>query len=251
MQILPVLDLLNGVVVRGVAGRRDEYRPVNSRIAARPDALSVARAFRERLGLNRLYVADLDAILYDRPNRDLYRALADDGFELLVDAGLRRVPEAVAAIRAGALCAIAGLETWPGPDELRDLCREIGRERVIFSVDLQHGRPLGNLDAWQTEDPFRIACQAVSAGAATLLILDLAQVGMSSGVTTTELCRKLLAEFPGLPLITGGGIRDGEDLALLASAGIDQVLLASALHDGTISRADIERAGGSYTTTVD
>ena len=27
MQILPVLDLLNGIVVRGVGGRRDEYRP--------------------------------------------------------------------------------------------------------------------------------------------------------------------------------------------------------------------------------
>src|SRR4029077_8627666 len=98
----------------------------------------------------RLYVADLDAILSKRPNYELYRALADDGFELFIDAGLRSVPEAVAAIRAGAFSAIAGLETWPGPDALGDLCRAIGRERVVFSVDLQHGMPLGNLDAWQT-----------------------------------------------------------------------------------------------------
>jgi phosphoribosylformimino-5-aminoimidazole carboxamide ribotide isomerase len=73
---------------------------------------------------------------------------------------------------------------------------------------------------------------------------------MDSGVTTTELCRKLLAEFPGLTLITGGGVRDVEDLVVLAGAGIDAVLLASALHDGRISRTDIERVGGDHNTTV-
>ena len=28
MEVIPVLDLKGGLVVRGVAGRRDEYRPV-------------------------------------------------------------------------------------------------------------------------------------------------------------------------------------------------------------------------------
>src|SRR5205814_967682 len=85
-----------GVVVRGVGGRRDEYRPVVSRLVDRPDPFSVARAFRDQLGLTRLYVADLDAILHQRPNRDVYRLLANEGFELMIDAGLRSVESGVA-----------------------------------------------------------------------------------------------------------------------------------------------------------
>src|SRR5216684_7133564 len=102
MHVLPVLDLLEGVVVRGVGGRRDEYRPVVSRLVDRPDPFSVARAFRDQLGLTRLYVADLDAILHQRPNREVYRSLADEGLELLVDAGLRDVKSAELNLAAGA-----------------------------------------------------------------------------------------------------------------------------------------------------
>src|SRR5262245_27511643 len=94
MDILPVLDLLNGIVVRGVAGKREEYRPIESRLVDSADVLPVARAFREQLGLTRIYLADLDAILHQHPNPDLYRELAEDGFELLVDAGLRNVESA-------------------------------------------------------------------------------------------------------------------------------------------------------------
>jgi hypothetical protein len=44
MRILPVLDLMNGVVVRGVGGRRSEYRPVASRLAVSADPADVAAA---------------------------------------------------------------------------------------------------------------------------------------------------------------------------------------------------------------
>ena len=85
LQILPVLDLLNGVVVRGVGGRRDEYRPVESVLTVSVKPLDVARAFRERLGLTTLYVADLDGILHQLPNDNVFRQLAADGLELWSD----------------------------------------------------------------------------------------------------------------------------------------------------------------------
>jgi len=82
LQILPVLDLLNGIVVRGVGGRRDEYRPVKSVLTDSAKPLDVARAFRDRLELTTLYVADLDGILHQQPNETVFRQLATDGFEL-------------------------------------------------------------------------------------------------------------------------------------------------------------------------
>jgi phosphoribosylformimino-5-aminoimidazole carboxamide ribotide isomerase len=241
MELIPVLDLLDGVVVRGVAGRRDEYRPVVSRLAGTPDALAVAQAFRDQLGLSRLYIADLDAILHARPNRDVYRTLAADGFELFVDAGLRNVSAAVAVLDAGAARVIVGLETWPAPDELAHLCAAVGAKRVIFSLDLKLGVPLGNVTSWHTDDPLAMVLRAVEAGVRQIIVLDLAQVGAGSGVTTSDLCRRLLKRSPDLHLITGGGVRDILDLDRLDELGIAGVLLASALHDGRIGRNDIDR----------
>jgi phosphoribosylformimino-5-aminoimidazole carboxamide ribotide isomerase len=242
MQVLPVLDLLHGIVVRGVGGRRDEYRPVESRLVAGADALSVARAFRDQLGLNRLYVADLDAILHQQPNLELYRSLSQEGFELLIDAGLRNVESAEPILSRGATQLVAGLETWPGPDELNGLCHAVGSERVIFSLDLKNGQALGNGRYWRTTDPCEIGCLAAQAGITEMIVLDLAQVGAGSGITTVDLCRQLKARFGGLRLITGGGVRDSSDLIRLHQAGIDAVLVASSLHDGHIGRADLELA---------
>jgi phosphoribosylformimino-5-aminoimidazole carboxamide ribotide isomerase len=241
MHILPVLDLLNGVVVRGVGGIREEYRPVVSRLVGSPDVLSVARTFRDQLGLTRLYVADLDAILHQRPNREIYSVLANEGFELLVDAGLRNVESAESVLAAGATSVIAGLETWPGPDELAVLCRAVGTDRAIFSLDLKHGRPLGDLSRWRTVDPLAIAIGAVETGIEELVVLDLGQVGIGGGVTTTDLCRRLLDSYPNLSVVTGGGVRDAADLETLAAARINGVLVASALHDGRLTREDVQR----------
>src|SRR5262245_61063840 len=241
MYILPVLDLLDGVVVRGVGGKREEYRPVVSRLVGSPDVLSVARAFRDALGLTRLYVADLDAILHQRPNCEIYSALANEGFELLVDAGLRNVESAESVLAAGATSVIAGLETWPGPDKLAALCRAVGTHRAVFSLDLKHGRPLGDVSRWRTVDPVAIAFGAVATGIEELIVLDLVQVGIGGGVTTTDLCRRLLDSFPNLRVVTGGGVRDVADLKTLAAAGINGVLVASALHDGRLRREDFQR----------
>ena len=124
-------------------------------------------------------------------------------------------------------------------DDLR-----VGSERVIFSLDLKNGQALGDLHPWKTADPCEIGCRAVQAGVAEMIVLDLAQVGGGSGITTIELCRTFLARFEELRVITGGGVRDVSDLIRLQKAGISAVLVASSLHDGRIGRAELEIATG-------
>lgn len=238
MQIIPVLDILQGRVVRGVAGQRDEYRPVESQVAADAEVLTVAEAFREHFALARLYVADLDAIQDDRPNFSAYRALVNAGFELLIDAGLRDTKRAEELIDAGASAVIAGLETSPGPAHIKKLIDAFGPERVVFSLDLKHGRPLADVDAWG-DSAIDIARRTIELGVRRMIVLDLAGVGTASGVGTLELCRQLQEENGDLELITGGGVRGVDDLRALQEAGIDGVLVASALHNGSITMDDL------------
>jgi phosphoribosylformimino-5-aminoimidazole carboxamide ribotide isomerase len=239
MRVIPVLDLMNGLVVRGIAGRRDEYRPIVSRLTASSRPFEIARAYREHFGFTDLYLADLDAIAGQPPALDLYAALRDDGFRLWIDAGIRCTADGDLLAAAGVDCIIAGLETLAGPAVLTELCRRSEEARVAFSLDLRNGRPLGDCAAWQAADPVALAGQAVSCGARRLIVLDLARVGVGSGTGTEDLCRRLSAKFQGIELLAGGGVNSAADLQRLQQCGVAGVLVASALHDGRLGRADL------------
>ena len=45
--------------------------------------------------------------------------------------------------------------------------------------------------------------------------------------------------FPALMLLAGGGVRDANELADLRTAGVAGVLVATALHQGLITRKHI------------
>ena len=117
--------------------------------------------------------------------------------------------------------------------------RVIGRVRAVFSLDLKQGRPLTVVPDWRERTPGELAALAVSLGAGRVIVLDLARVGVGQGPGQEELCRQLRAEHPDLELIAGGGVRGREDLRRLAAAGCDAVLVASALHDGRLTREDL------------
>lgn len=247
MRIIPVIDLKGGQVVRGIAGRRSEYRPIESQLAAGSDPAEIAAAF-VRLGLDTLYVADLDAI-GDRqraapPDWATYRALLDAGAKLWMDAGLR--DEAAANLMADferndatINGVIAALETLTDLATLERFVRIISPDRLIFSLDLRHGKLLTPVDAWRRMSPLDWAMQALSVGVNRFIILDIASVGVHAGVPTLDLCRELRQRAPQAEIISGGGVRGIEDLKLLADAGCDAALVASALHDGRLSPADV------------
>jgi phosphoribosylformimino-5-aminoimidazole carboxamide ribotide isomerase len=234
MQLLPVLDLKGGLVVRGVGGRRQEYQPVVSKLTSSALPLDVARAFREHFGLTRLYVADLDAIAGSQAALPIYTALQADGFSLWVDAGIRTAADAVPLQTAGVEGIIAGLETLSGPAALAELCQQVGKERVIFSLDLNAGEPLTSSAEWGNKEIWSIVQNATACGVQRLIVLDLVRVGVGGGTGTEELCRRLVREYPSLEVIAGGGIRDAEDLRRLEACGVQGALVASALHDGRL-----------------
>jgi phosphoribosylformimino-5-aminoimidazole carboxamide ribotide isomerase len=241
MRIVPVLDLMGGRVVRGVAGRRREYRPVVSRLTASSAPLDVAGAFADSFGLRELYLADLDGIAGAEPAWATYSALRSAGFRLWVDAGVRHPGRALTLAAAGVETVVAGLETLAGPADLGEMARALG-ERLVLSLDLREGRPLGDGAAWGGADAKSIGERVVELGVRRVLVLDLARVGVGEGTGTEELCAHL-AGRPGVEVSAGGGVRGRADLVRLARCGVRAVLVASALHAGALSRGDVEELG--------
>ena len=225
---------MHGQVVRGIAGQRHTYQPIQSRLVASADPTVIARAFRSQFNFRELYLADLDAIAGKQPAIAIYSALQAEGFKLLADAGLRTAADAAALIAAGVAGIVAGLETLRSPSVLLELVREVGHERVVFSLDLKNGQPISTSPDWQNHDPLAIAAEAWRLGVRRLLVLDLARVGVGTGTGTEELCTQLKETYPNVELLTGGGVRGRDDLERLRRCGVDGVLVASALHDGLL-----------------
>ena len=262
MRIIPAIDLLNGIVVHGIAGRRDEYRPLKSCLAEDPQPASIARGLVDVLGLSEFYIADLTAIAGGAPDWAVYDSIIDAGASLWIDAGVadrsRGLALAKFADQQPAVTGIiVGSESLADASILKELVSLVGPERLIFSLDLMRGE-LRSAASWLDRDtgtsPRRrlgsspchpqLALQIVDAVAAAgvrrLIVLDVAAVGIGQGCPTRDLCRDLRRRYPEIELTSGGGIRNMADVDQLAAAGCDIALVATALHDGRISRNDLE-----------
>jgi phosphoribosylformimino-5-aminoimidazole carboxamide ribotide isomerase len=242
LQVIPVIDLMHAQVVRGVGGRRDEYRPIQSLLAANAEPKTVAPAL-AAAGFRETYVADLDAIRGAAPAWPIYEELMRSGLELWVDGGLSTLDQAREMLRfhfhGQPLAAIvAGLESLDGPGALAEMCAVVGRQRLIFSLDLKLGVPLAGSSAWQGLNAEQIATIALRAGVRRMIVLDLARVGMGQGVGTQRLCRDLRCLDGDWQIIAGGGVRGLPDLQSLERSGCDAALVASALHDGRLTPSD-------------
>lgn len=235
-RLIPVLDVMNGQVVRAVGGRRSEYRPLASTLTASTDPLEVAAALLEATGSGNLYVADLDAITgADRSGR-LAARLANLRCRLRLDAGIRTADDCRAVPDLPHILPVFGLETFVEPD-VPITAFATTRDKV-FSIDLRDGELMGDWARWgakHSRDALGVARTAVARGFAELIVLDVARVGTGTGTGTEPLLRAIRAEFPDIALIAGGGVRTWADVERLGEAGATGVLIASALHDGTIT----------------
>src|SRR5689334_11459495 len=116
VQIIGVLDLLAGQAVHAVAGRRERYqpvRPIEGAFSTSGDSRALARFYIDRLGVDALYVADLDAIQAGPPQIELLSSLCGLGAPVYVDAGVATVDAAHHLLATGAAKIIVGLEALP------------------------------------------------------------------------------------------------------------------------------------------
>ena len=256
MRIIGVIDLLGNRAVHARAGDRARYQPVVSVAGSSidpGDAVALAGVYINRLGLDALYAADLDAILGttiadhgdageknpQSPHARLVRRLAGLGVPLWLDAGISTIDRAQRGIELGAAHLIVGLETLSSYAALDAICAGIGGPRVALSLDLKQGEPVRSPDG--NRRPETIAARAAAAGAAAVIVLDLARVGTGSGPDLATIAR-IRQAVPDTTLLAGGGVRGYDDLRRLAESGCDGALVATALHDGRLTAAHIAAA---------
>ena len=239
MQIVPVIDILGGVVVRAIGGRRDDYRPLITILTDDVSPLAIARAMAVKVNSTTIYVADIDAIVSDQTNIDLIAILSNAGFEVWADLGIASDEQLHQFDPGSQAIPVLGSETLRHLTTLNRAIDRFGPNGVIASVDLQNGKLLGRWNQWgfqQCPDAIGYVAEAYRRGVRRFIVLDLAAVGEGRGVPTLELCRDVKTTYPDIELIAGGGIRNRDDVESLNRVGVAGVLVSTAIHAGTLSR---------------
>jgi phosphoribosylformimino-5-aminoimidazole carboxamide ribotide isomerase len=252
MQVIPVLDLLHGHVVRAVRGERTAYQPIRSPLAATSGPLHIARALLAASGARTLYVADLGAILQQGAHVEALAALraALPGTDIWLDAGYadyasmhalferieettrrnsdsRSDPQALAT-----LVPVFGTESLHDNDALR--AAETAGLSPILSLDHRAGQLI------TATSSLTAAGHACAWWPRRVIAMTLDQVGSYDGpdLATFE---RIRAHAPTHTAVIGaGGIRHRDDMAAAARTGASAWLVASALHDRRIGTPFIE-----------
>jgi phosphoribosylformimino-5-aminoimidazole carboxamide ribotide isomerase len=240
LKVIPVIDILNGIAVHAVKGKRSEYKPLQSLLFKSIEPIEVAKAL-AALGFKELYIADLDAIIDCSTNFELLRQIFDTtGLQLMVDAGVTNLDRAQKLLDIGASKLIIGTETLQNKNFVAQAVERFGSDCVVVSLDLKGDKVLAQQGFDGSRDPIELLEEFKSMGVSQVIALDLSKVGSSEGVNTELLSQIIRA---GFEVYVGGGVRDVSDLVKLQELGVRGALVATALHTGKLPLAELKPKG--------
>lgn len=240
MILYPAIDIRDGHAVRLTQGDYD-------RETAYDDDPVVAAERWERAGARWLHVVDLDGARAGRPmNLDhVRRIVAAVGIPIQLGGGLRDSGKVEEAISTGVERVVLGTAAVRDPDLVEAIAAAHG-ERVVASVDARDG--MAAAQGW-TEESGLGAAEAVrqlaERGLSRFVYTPIEVDGLMDGPDLDSL--RSVAEVTDAEIIYSGGVGSLEDLASLASLGLDNlggVIVGRALYEGRFGIDEAQAALG-------
>jgi phosphoribosylformimino-5-aminoimidazole carboxamide ribotide isomerase len=211
MEIIPVIDLMNGLAVSGKSGNRKKYVPIKSVLCDSSNPLDVIKKYKEN-GAKKVYIADLNSIMSTGNNFETVKNL--DIFKI-VDFGVTDKKD-LENVKKYVNMTILGTETLNDISILKE-------ENIILSLDFKDGKLLNyNLEEILSEIDKKTP----------LIILDISSVGTQKGINV-ELIKDILKKTDN-PIYIGGGIKSEDDLKISKELGISGVLIGTTIHNGKL-----------------
>jgi phosphoribosylformimino-5-aminoimidazole carboxamide ribotide isomerase len=227
MRIFPAVDILGGLCVQLVQGKRESA-------TAFGDPLRCATRWLDE-GADALHVVNLDgAFGNSAKNADLIMNLIKKtGVEIELGGGIRTLEDAAHWLNTGVSRIIIATLATQKPESVRILADEYGSERIMAGVDAKGGQIA--VHGWQETagDYLAWARHFEQLGAGSLLYTNVDVEGLQQGVRLGPV--RNLINHVHIPVVVAGGISAREDIAGLRDAGASGAVLGSALYSKKIT----------------
>ncbi len=239
MRIIPVIDILDSVVVHAVAGERNRYLPLTSVLykgELTPNKL--VEVYIEQLGVNEIYIADLDSIINKKPNIETIKKIIDDNnIHIILDPGIRSQTDLYTYSEIGLKKLILGTETINNLEIVEKSLEIYQQDEIIVSVDMKSSKILTDCQDLKDLTPLQTVQTLQKIGVSEVILLDLARVGKKIGNIPESFIK--IQENTEISILIGGGIKTINDIFEIEKQNFSGVLLATALHQGLINAHEV------------
>ncbi len=222
--IIPVIDLLDGQVVQARGGRRAEYAPVRSPLCSSSEPAAVVAAMLALHPFSVVYIADLGALLGRERHDAMVEKLRAEfpSIAFWLDSGGKEPKENRPGMRT-----IIGTETGINATALGALTSS-GVD-FILSLDFNASGLIGDAEILA-----RTECWPRD-----VIVMNLVNVGSAQG-PAWPVVDNVMRRAANRNFYLAGGVRDTADLSLASARGLRGALVATALHTGKLTSADLQ-----------
>lgn len=232
MQIIPVIDLLNGIVVHAKKGDRKNYAPLQSKLTNSTEPQLVIDALRKIYPFNTFYIADLNSIQkreIDNAHFALIQQISVNNptLNFWVDAGINSLPmwQQWSQLK---IKTVIGSESFDNYQAYLNVITK-NQNTAILSLDYKNNAFIGNAEI--VANP--------SKWPSNIIVMTLARVGANTGPDLNKL-KTIQRQCKQSNLFAAGGVRNTSDLNLLKKHQIHGALIATALHQQQITTSDLQ-----------
>jgi phosphoribosylformimino-5-aminoimidazole carboxamide ribotide isomerase len=228
LEIIPVIDLLDGQVVHARRGDRQHYQPIQSSLCNGSEPLTILQALLELYPFDQLYIADLNAI---QKRSESYHSNYQ-----IIESIIHHFPNLKLWVDAGIGCnlelslwsklhskLVFGSENFSGIENFLTLKHNI-KTQFVLSLDFMPNGYQGPIELLESTKYWP----------QDVIVMSLPNVGTNQGINT-ELMNEIAKRSAGFNLYAAGGIRGIDDLTLLKKMGVHGALIATALHQKQLS----------------
>ncbi|OIR17703.1 1-(5-phosphoribosyl)-5-[(5-phosphoribosylamino)methylideneamino] imidazole-4-carboxamide isomerase [mine drainage metagenome] len=220
MKIIPVIDLMHGVVVHAQLGMREHYQPIQSQLCRSSAPLDVVRTLLELYPFQCLYIADLDAITGQGHHLDTILQIQAQypQLEIWLDAGIKTM-ESLAIWDSVRIKHVIGTENISTTNALTEISHVL-HANFVLSLDFNQSVFLGNAALEKDTEHWP----------ENIIVMTLSRVGSQLGADIERLLAiKNIAN--GRKIYAAGGIRNHGDIITLQNLSLSGALVATALHN--------------------
>ena len=229
MNVIPAIDLKNGLCVRLMQGRKSDVTVYND------DPVAVAKEF-AAAGAEMIHVVDLDGAFCEADSRNrtvVRRILESVDVPIEFGGGVRSIEDAQLLANEGVARIVLGTVAAESPESLKPYVDKFS-SKICVGIDARDGRVMSR--GWETATALNavdLARTVAAGGVERIIYTDIARDGTLVGPNIEQTLAVVRAA--NVRVTASGGVSSLDDIKRLRDVDdsrLDSVIVGKALYEG-------------------